>query len=75
MITIRRKTYQVDLFEAGFPPVNVLIVHRQRGFIDRNLFQLWAEKVLFREIEQCVEYGSGGHQVVILNECTSHNSD
>jgi hypothetical protein len=34
MITIQRKTSELKLFESGFPPDKVLIVHRERGFID-----------------------------------------
>jgi hypothetical protein len=58
IIMIQRKTYEVDLLETGFTPANVLIVHCDCDFIDRNLFQLWAEKGLFPEIERRpVEHG------------------
>jgi hypothetical protein len=43
----------------------MLIVHRKCGFINRNLFQLWAERVLFPAIERrCVEYDYEGDAVI-----------
>jgi hypothetical protein len=53
-----------------------LIVRRERGFIDRQLFDLWAETVFFPEIgRQRLEYQYGGDAVLILDGCTSHESD
>jgi hypothetical protein len=52
MIIIQRKTYELEPFEAGCTPYKMLIVHRERGFIDRTLLGLWAETVLFPEIQR-----------------------
>jgi hypothetical protein len=38
MITIQRKTYAVHLCEPGLAPDTVMIVHRERCFINRALF-------------------------------------
>jgi hypothetical protein len=44
----------------------VLIVHRERGFIDRTLFDRWAETVLFPEIQpRHIEYQHNGNAVLI----------
>jgi hypothetical protein len=76
MIIIQRKTYEIDLLESGFTPDKVLILHRERGFIDRMLFDHCAETVFFPEIERRrIEYHYDGHAVLILGGCTSHESD
>jgi hypothetical protein len=76
MVIIQRKTYKLDLFESGFMPDKVLIIHREHGFIDRQLFGLWAETVLFPEIERRrIEYQYGGNAVLILDGYTSHEFD
>jgi hypothetical protein len=76
MIIIQRKTYEIDLFESGFTPDKVLIVHGERGFIDRTLFDLWAGTMFFPEIERRrLEYQYDGPPVLILDGCTSHESD
>jgi hypothetical protein len=76
MVIIQRKTYEVDLFEAGFAPGAVMIVHRERGFNDRTVFDSWAEKVLFPEIERRrAAHSYTGAAVVILDTCTCHDSD
>jgi hypothetical protein len=54
----------------------VLIVHRERFFIDRTLFDLWAGTVLFPEIQRRrIEYHYDGPAVLILDGCTSHKSN
>jgi hypothetical protein len=71
-----QRVYEVDFFEAGLTPANVLIVHGKRGFINRNLFQLWAERVLFPAIERRrVEYDYERDAVVIPDGCTNHDFD
>jgi hypothetical protein len=63
-------------FEPGLTPANVLIVHHKRGFINRNLFQLWSERLLFPAIERRrVEYDYEGDAVVIPDGCTRDDSD
>jgi hypothetical protein len=52
MAMIQPKTDETELFELGFTPESVMIIHRERDFIDRVLFELWATKVLFPEIEK-----------------------
>jgi hypothetical protein len=75
IITLQRKTHEADPFQAGFRPANLLIVDCERGFIDRSLFQLWAEKVLFPEIERRrVKYNYKVDAAAILDECISHDS-
>jgi hypothetical protein len=76
MIITGREMYEIDFFEAGLTPANVLIVHGKRGFINRNLFQLWAERALFPAIERRrVEYDYEWDAVVIPDGCASHDSD
>jgi hypothetical protein len=41
---------ELELSESELTPEKVLSVHRQRGFINRTLFDLWAETMLFPEI-------------------------
>jgi hypothetical protein len=76
MMIAEREIYQVNLNEAGPPPAHVLIVHRKCGFINRNQFQPWAERMLFPAIERRrVECDYEGDAIVIPDGCTSHDSD
>jgi hypothetical protein len=52
MVISPRKPIEIALFESGFTPANAMSVHRERGFVDRTLFQLWANRVLFSGIER-----------------------
>jgi hypothetical protein len=57
MVIIQRETYKLDLSESEFTPDKVLIAHRERGFIDRQHFDIWEETVPFPEIEErWIEY-------------------
>jgi hypothetical protein len=76
MVIIPRKTIEVDLSLSGFTPEQALVVHRERGFIDRGLFERWASDVLFPEIQRRRAYESYiGTAVLILDGCTCHDSD
>jgi hypothetical protein len=73
---IQRKTSELKLFESGFPPDKVLFVHREGGFIDRILFDLWVETVLFPGIpRRRIEYQYEGNAILILDGCPLHESD
>jgi hypothetical protein len=75
MVIIQRTTYEVDVFESAFTPEKVVIVHRERGFIDPALFDHSAATVLFPEIERRrIEYRDDGNAVIILDGCSSHDS-
>jgi hypothetical protein len=66
MIITQRKRYELERFESNFMPDNMLIVHRKRGFIVRPLFDLWADSVLFPEIQgRFIEYQHEGSAVPI----------
>jgi hypothetical protein len=76
MIIIQRKAYELERFESNFIPDKMLIVHRERAFIVRPLFDLWAESVLYPEIQgPFIEYQHEGNAVLILDGCNSHESD
>jgi hypothetical protein len=81
MAIIQQKTYEIGLLEVGFTPESVMIVHRERGFIDRALFELWAATVLFPEIERRrMHFGdagtassslTGAHVMILIGSSTS----
>jgi hypothetical protein len=74
MAIIQRKTYEIELSDVGLTPESVMIVHREHGFIDRVLFELWAATVLFPEIERRhTHVGYAGDAIVILDGCTCHD--
>jgi hypothetical protein len=70
------KNERARAFESGFTPDEVLIVHRERSFIDRTLFDLWVETLLLPEIQRRrIECQHEGNAVLILHGCASHESD
>jgi hypothetical protein len=76
VVIVQWKMYEIDLCESGLTPEAVMIVHRERGFIDRNLFDLWASRVLFPEIERRHgRFHSMGDVIVRIDGCACHGSD
>jgi hypothetical protein len=76
LVIVQRKTYETDIIETGFTPDKLDIVFRERGFIDRFLFDEWARTIFFPEIERRrLAFNYGGQAVLILDGCTCHNSD
>jgi hypothetical protein len=75
-VIVQRKTYEIDRCGSGFNPEAVIIVHRERGFIGRNLFDLWASKVPFPEIEpRCEHFHYKEDVILLIDGCTCHDSD
>jgi hypothetical protein len=66
VVVVQRKTNGINLCESRFTPEAVMIVHRRRGFIDRNLFDLWESRVLFPEIERRREHFHYMGDVIVL---------
>jgi hypothetical protein len=63
-------------FESEFGPDKMLIVHQERGLIDRTLFDLWAETMLSPESQRRrIESQYEGKAIMFSDDCTSHESD
>jgi hypothetical protein len=76
LVIVQRETDEVDSIESGFTREKVLIVHRERGFIDRNLFGEWAGATFFPEVQRRrAEFDYAGPVVLIFDRCACHSSD
>jgi hypothetical protein len=76
LIIVPRHTCEQELYEIGFTPQSVLYAEQENGFITAELFNYWAEEVLFPYIERTrkeLEYT--GDAIVILDGCTAHTND
>jgi hypothetical protein len=68
--------YHLEIFESEFTSDNMLIVHQERGLIDRTFFDLWAQTMLSPKSRwRRIEYQYEGKVVLILADCTSHESN
>lgn len=76
IIIISRKTIEYTLKEAGYYEDNAIIVHQENGFNTAIIFDYWAERVLFPEIERRrILYGYQGQCLLLFDGCTCHNSN
>jgi hypothetical protein len=76
LVIVQRKTDEVDIIESGLTNNKVRIVHREGGFIGRNLFGEWAGATFFPEVQRRrAEFDYAGPVVLILDRCACHTSD
>jgi hypothetical protein len=76
MVIVQRKMYEIDLCDSGFTSEAMMIVNRECGFIDQNLFDLWPSRVLFPEIERKRDdFRYLGDVIVLIDGCTCRDSD
>jgi hypothetical protein len=73
---VPRGTIESELFQIGYPPYEFLYASQECGFITRDLFDWWADEVLFPYIKMTRErLQYDGPALVILDGCSCHGSD
>lgn len=76
MIVAPRKQIAKNIEAYGYNSSNCVIVGQESGFINAELFDYWAESVLFPEIERKrILLNYKGDAILMLDGCTSHFSD
>ena len=76
MIVAPRKQIAKNIEAYGYNSSNCVIVGQESGFINTELFDYWAESVLFPEIERKrILLNYKGDAILMLDGCTSHFSD
>lgn len=76
LIVIDRKTIEEELIVQGYNESIVAFKFRSNGFIDTQIFNDWADEILFPELEKRREtYNYNGGAVVILDGCSCHCND
>jgi hypothetical protein len=76
LVIVPRQTCEQELYEIGFSPQYTLYAEQENGFVTAELFNYWADEVLFPYIEKTrEEMKYTGEAVVILDGCTAHTND
>ena len=75
-IVSSNKTVEQELLCLGYNESNCIILSQESGFINAELFSYWAEKNLFKELnEKREKFNYNGHSLLLLDGCISHFSD
>jgi hypothetical protein len=75
VIVIPRKTIDDDLFLTGLTGEKVAIYSQSKGYIDTPIFDAWLEDTFLPElIKRRHLYDYDGPAVLILDNCTSHDT-
>lgn len=72
-IIIERATIEQELLLEGFTLDKVRIIHQEKSYITMKSFAIWADEVLFPEIQRRREvYDYNGPCILIMDGCTAH---
>jgi hypothetical protein len=75
LVILPRETCEAELFQIGYKR-RAIFAHQECGFVTRDLFNVWAEQVLFPYIIQTrEELQYDGPGVLLLDGCSCHDSD
>ena len=70
------KSVETQLLAAGYNEENCFIVYQDKGFVNAELFSLWADNVFFPEVKRRrKKYQYRGTVVLTMDGCTAHFSD
>jgi hypothetical protein len=76
LVIVSRETLETELYENGLSPSRVMYAKQENAFITRDLFEKWANEVLFPDFSATrasLQYD--GHGIVLLDGCSAHLSD
>ena len=76
LVVSQNKTIEKELINMGYNNENCFIITQPNGFVNAEIFALWADHVFFPELERRrIVYNYKGLAVLTMDGCGSHFSD
>ena len=70
------KTIETAMIKAGYNDANCFIVSQDKGFVNAEIFAVWADYVFFPELKRRrIQYNYKGTAILTMDGCSCHFSD